>query len=83
MPLTVDDPVAEALARTLAERTGESVNEVVVKALRERLDRTPERQEGAERGDLVALWEECKSDPDYDLRSPDDIIGYDENGVPR
>ncbi len=37
MALSIKDPEADRLARELAEATGESLTEVVVKALRERL----------------------------------------------
>jgi len=63
---------------------GESVDEAVVKALRERLARTPERTGGARRrGELWAIGRECAALPDYDLRSAGEILGYDEHGIPR
>jgi antitoxin VapB len=62
---------------------GESVDEAVVKALRERLARTPERTRGGRRrGELLAIGRECAALPDYDLRSADEILGYDEHGIP-
>jgi antitoxin VapB len=39
MALKIEHPGAEELARELAKRTGESVDEAVVTAIRERLDR--------------------------------------------
>jgi hypothetical protein len=39
------------------------------------------RQGLAERLDELA--KECAALPDYDTRAPDEIIGYDEYGVPR
>ena len=30
---------------------------------------------------LVELGRECGALPDYDTRSPDEIVGYDENGM--
>lgn len=84
MPLSVNHPEADKLAHTLAERTGESVDEAVVTALRERLERMPDRKHKHHRkGELLAIGRECASLPDYDLRSADAILGYDENGVPR
>jgi antitoxin VapB len=38
MPLNIEDPTAEQLARALAKRTGETITEAVIKALRERLE---------------------------------------------
>lgn len=84
MPLSVNDPEAGKLAHTLARRLGESVEEAVVKALRERVARTAERSLGVRRpGELLAIGRECAALPDYDLRSADEILGYDEHGVPR
>jgi antitoxin VapB len=88
MPLSVNHPEADELARALAARTGETVDEAVVNALRERLERTPE---GAGRADnkakrlqeLLEIGRRCAALPDYDTRIPDEIIGYDEYGVPR
>lgn len=83
MALTVDHPDADELARKLAERMGESVDEAVVNALRERLERTTVRVGGSRRrGELLAIGRACAALPDYDSRKADEIIGYDENGVP-
>jgi antitoxin VapB len=82
--LAVNHPEADTLAHLLAERTGESLDEAVVNALRERLERTPERvARRRRRGELLARGRECAGLPDYDLRAPDEILGYDEHGVPR
>jgi antitoxin VapB len=84
MPLSVNHPEADELARALAARTGETVDEAVVKALRERLERTPEqRRRRATKEELMAIARRCAALPDYDLRSPDEILGYDDDGVPR
>ena len=39
MPLSIKDPDADRLARALARRTGETLSEAVITALRERLER--------------------------------------------
>jgi antitoxin VapB len=39
MALSIKDPDADRLARALAERTGETLTEAVINALRERLER--------------------------------------------
>ena len=39
MPLSIKDPDADGLARALAQRTGETLTEAVINALRERLER--------------------------------------------
>lgn len=84
MSLSVNHPEADTLAHVLAERTGESIDEAVVNALRERLARTPARPTGTRRrGELLAIGRECAALPDYDPRTADEILGYDETGVPR
>jgi antitoxin VapB len=84
MALSIKHPEADKLARELARRTGESLTEAVVTALRERL----RREEGRVRSrdlvkDLEAIARRCSRLPVLDGRTPDEILGYDRNGVPR
>jgi antitoxin VapB len=83
--LSLQDAETDRLAREVVKLTGESLSEAARTALAERLEREP-RKRGrakslAERLDEIALH--CASLPDYDVRTPDEIIGYDEYGVPR
>ncbi len=81
MVLSIKDPEANALARRLAQETGESLTAVVAQALRERLERVHAqrgRRAAAERV-LKAAW----SLPRLDARTPEEIIGYDEHGLPK
>ena len=85
MALSLKDPETDRLAREVAKLTGESLTEAVRTALAERLERE-RRKHGrgkslAERLNEIALH--CASLPTYDTRTPDEIIGYDEYGVPR
>jgi antitoxin VapB len=60
------------------------LDEAVVNALRERLERTPERITSTRRrGELLTIGRECAGLPDFDLQAPDEILGYNEHGVPR
>lgn len=84
MSLSINNPEIEALARELAKKTGETVDDTVARALRERLDRL--RKDPTTRqliDDLNEIALRCAALPDLDTRSPDEIIGYDENGLPR
>lgn len=69
----------------VAKLTGESLSEAVRKALGERLER--ERcNRGQTKGVAKRLNEIAKERaalPDYDIRSPEEIIGCDEYGVLR
>lgn len=84
MPLSIKHPEAERLARALAERTGETITEAVIVALRERLKREQGRRRApALREELLEIGRRCASLPDLDTRSPQEILGYDEIGLPR
>jgi antitoxin VapB len=84
MPLSIKDPNTERLARDLARRTGENITTATRKALEERLRRVSDvTQKGVLLDDLAAIRHRCAALPILDRRSPDDIIGYDENGLPR
>jgi antitoxin VapB len=85
MALSLKDAETDRLAREVARLTGESLTETVRKALAERLERE-RRKRGQTKGlaeRLNELAKECAALPDHDTRSPDEIIGYDEYGVPR
>ena len=82
MALSIKTAEADRLARELAAATGETLTDAVTTALRERLDRIrpPARIDIAERLDRLSL--EYSAMPVADDRPPDEIIGYDENGLP-
>jgi len=83
MPLNITDPTVDRLARELADATGETITTAVAVALQERLDRV--RRRPGDR-DLVAELNEialrCAALPVVDSRSDEEILGYDEHGLP-
>ena len=83
MSLNIKNPEARRLAKELAERTGESLTKAVIVALRERLSGL-RRQ--AQPGGLMAAVAEIQDFvgalPDRDCRSADEILGYDDHGLP-
>jgi antitoxin VapB len=84
MALNLRNPQAEKLASELARQTGETKTEAVIKALQDRLDRV--RRERAKRPLIEELEEialHCASLPVLDSRPADEILGYDEQGLPR
>lgn len=84
MALSIKHPEADRLARELAQRTGESLTEAVVVALRERLRReTGRRQAVSVSEQLREIRRRLAALPILDPRPADEIIGYDENGLPR
>lgn len=83
MALSIKDPEADRLARELAARTGETLTEVVVVALRERLVRERGRVQNALLSDdLAAIRRRCAALPLVDSRPAEQIIGYDDRGLP-
>lgn len=83
MALNIRNPEADALASELAKCTGETKTEAVIKALRDRLARV-RRERGKRRlaDELEEIADHCASLPILDDRTPDEILGYDENGLP-
>lgn len=84
MALSIKRPEADRLARSLAAITGESITEAIIKALEERLLREQGRIRGPRlRDEIRAIRQRCAALPVLDARSPDEILGYDDIGVPR
>lgn len=84
MALSIKNPEAERLARELARITGESLTEVVTKALRDRLVRKAGHKGDVEqvRAEIRRIQERVAALPVLDDRTPDEILGYDEHGLP-
>jgi antitoxin VapB len=83
MALSIKDPETERLARKLAERTGETITVATRRALEERLRRVgSDTRRAALLEDLAAIRRRWSGLPVLDKRSADEIIGYDETGLP-
>jgi antitoxin VapB len=84
VPLSIRNDSAERLARQVAKQTGESITEAIRKALEERLQRLEaKRQSGFLTGQIEDLLRRVDVLPNLDSRPDDEILGYDENGMPR
>jgi antitoxin VapB len=83
MPLNIKDPATEKFVRELAALTGETVTAAVRRAAEERLQRVRGKQ-GSRRvaEELLEIGRRCAGLPDQDTRTAEEIIGYDENGLP-
>jgi antitoxin VapB len=84
MALNIRNPETEKLADALARLTGETKTEAVTRALRDRLTRL--RRERTHRrlaDELDEIARQCSCLPVRDGRAADEILGYDENGLPR
>jgi antitoxin VapB len=83
MALNIKDPETERLARILAELTGETITLATRRALEERLRRIgPDTSKAALLEDLAASRRRWSALPVLDDRGADEIIGYDEGGLP-
>ncbi len=84
MALSLKDPETDRLAHEVARLTGESLTKAVRTSLAERLERERLRRSRLARGPadkLIEIAQHCAALPDLDTRAPDEIIGYDEDGL--
>ena len=83
MALNIRNSETEQLAEALAKLTGETKTQAVTVALRDRLERIRRRRSGrrlAEELDEIALH--CSCLPVLDPREAEELLGYDEHGLP-
>ena len=84
MALSIKNSETERLAREIAKQTGESITEAIQKALQERMERMKQRRRrGSAREEIEEILRRVHALPVLDPRSPDEIIGYDEHGLPK
>jgi antitoxin VapB len=84
MALSIKNADTEQLARQVAEATGESITEAIQKSLEERMARLQKlRSQHLVREQVDEILRRVDALPVLDPRSPDEIIGYDEKGLPR
>lgn len=85
MALSIKDEETDRLVRKLAQQAGLSYTAAIRLAVQNELDkrRRPARNPGRIREAIRELQEEIRKLPVLDPRTPDEIIGYDEHGLPR
>jgi len=84
MAISIKNPQADRLARRLSSLTGETLTDVVKNSLEERWERMAARRKGHSLADeLDAIAKRCAALPVLDARFADEILGYDEHGLPR
>jgi antitoxin VapB len=84
MPLSIKNEATERLARQVAGETGESITEAIQRSLEERWERLKMRRKShILAGQIEDLLRRVDALPNRDSRSADEILGYDENGIPR
>jgi len=83
MAMSIKSLDVERLARELAAKTGESLTGAIHKALQERLERLKtERRKPVVVTQLEDILRRVDELPVLDSRTPDEILGYDDHGLP-
>lgn len=83
--LHINNPKASRLARKLAKQTGETITDAIIHALEERLELNASRQQqdrAARKAAILQVVRDFNRLPVIDGRPADEILGYDENGLP-
>ena len=84
MALSIKDRETEHLARSLAQRTGETITIATKRAIEERLRRLGnQRRKAALLRDMAEIRRRWSEMPVADDRTAEEILGYDEHGLPR
>ena len=83
MSLTIKSERVEKLVREAASLTEETLTETIGRAVEERLLRLRGRRLMPSRLEaILGVSRRCAALPDVDMRSPEEILGYGECGVP-
>jgi antitoxin VapB len=83
MPLSIKNEDTERLVRKIARLTGESLTDAVRVSVAERYDRLTRTKSGRTLADeLNEIALRCASLPVISHLSADDVLGYDESGIP-
>ena len=84
MALNIKNPETDRLARELAELCGMSITDVLTAALKEKLGRERDRRSSDRLSrEIHRIRERYIQLPVADDRTADQIIGYDDVGLPR
>jgi antitoxin VapB len=84
MALSIKSMEVERLAREISAKTGESLTGAIQKALEERLNRLRNQRKSQILGaQLEEILRRVDQLPILDRRTADEILGYDDHGLPR
>ncbi|HQN17509.1 MAG TPA: type II toxin-antitoxin system VapB family antitoxin [Syntrophobacteraceae bacterium] len=84
MALSIRNPRAEKLARQVAAESGENLTEAIIHALEERLERLKGRRTTTDVAEeIMRISIRCRALPEVDPRSGEEVLGYDERGLPQ
>lgn len=83
MALHIRHPEADRLARSLAQATGKPITEVVIEALRDKWQREQRRATFPRlKDEIMAISRRAGALPRRTGAPADEILGYDERGLP-
>ena len=83
MALNIKNQHTESLVLAVIQLTGETETQAVTQALQERLDRLQARDSDRSLvDDILEIGRQCDMLPELDGRTADEILGYDEDGLP-
>jgi antitoxin VapB len=82
MAILIKDPETDRIVRALAARTGETLTEAVRKAAAERIVRVPPANDRVDREKLKQTLAKFWAARTGDIRILDQIVSYDEDGLP-
>jgi antitoxin VapB len=77
--LYIKNPVAHRLAEEISKRTGATLSDAVISALQ---DKVQQAGRAVNRAKVDALCAKIQALPVLDSRTPDEILGYDDLGIP-
>ncbi|HAI67919.1 MAG TPA: hypothetical protein DCM38_00610 [Gammaproteobacteria bacterium] len=83
MALTLNHPEANNLVKELISYTDETLTQAVLNALREKIQKEKEKRKHtvSMKEELLQIGKECAALPILDNRTPEEILGYNNNGV--
>ena len=81
MALSIKNEEVEHLVRTLSKETGKGVTEIILSALKIQYERhCRAKQMPSLYEEVLDIAQRCGNLPAMDMRSPEEILGYDEKG---
>ncbi len=82
MALSIKNEKAEMLAREVAAQTGGTLTQAIIESLEMRLERLKGRRTAPNlEQEILAISHRCALLKDRDTRSPDEILGYTNDGT--
>ena len=84
MAINIKDSETDSLAREVAKRAGETITDAIRTALQERLQRLVGKTPlpPTKRDKLYEILDRVDVLPRIDSRTDDEILGYNESGIP-